>query len=61
MNVTALYCPNCGGSIDFDVTGRDFVFCPYCGQQLHLSDGEKRRFILSMKPMLSVPKMKGVI
>ena len=42
MKVTALYCPNCGGSIDFDVTGRDFIFCPYCGTQLHLAEGEKK-------------------
>ena len=42
MNISALYCPNCGGSIDIDVTGREFIFCPYCGQQLHLSDGDKK-------------------
>ena len=42
MNITAVHCPKCGGAIDFDVTGREFIFCPYCGQQLHLSEGEKK-------------------
>lgn len=32
-------CPDCGGKLDFDLTGREFVFCPYCGTQLHVNNG----------------------
>lgn len=39
MELKAMYCPNCGGAMDIDLTNREFVFCPYCGQQIHIEDG----------------------
>lgn len=38
MELKALYCPNCGAPINFDTTGREYIFCPFCGQQLFLQD-----------------------
>ena len=38
MNLTSMDCPKCGGQITMDMTGRDFVFCPYCGAQVAVTD-----------------------
>ena len=38
MNLSSMNCPKCGGQITMDMTGRDFVFCSYCGAQVAVTD-----------------------
>lgn len=38
MKLQKFDCPYCGGSVDVDMNGRNFVFCSYCGQKLLLDD-----------------------
>ena len=43
MNISAISCPSCGASLDMDLQDREFVFCPYCGQQIAITDENKKR------------------
>ncbi|MBO6206786.1 MAG: hypothetical protein J6O73_07590 [Lachnospiraceae bacterium] len=36
-----LNCPACGAGIDMDLQGRKAVFCPFCGNQFAVDDGER--------------------
>ncbi len=36
-----LNCPSCGAGIDMDIQGRKAIFCPFCGSQFAVDDGEK--------------------
>lgn len=38
MKLRKFDCPYCGGTIDSDIEGRDFLFCSYCGQRIQLDD-----------------------
>lgn len=40
MKMKKISCPYCGGIIDTELKGREFVFCSYCGQQIHIDDGK---------------------
>lgn len=42
MKLQQLKCPSCGAGMDIDVKGRDTVFCPYCGSQFAVDDGETK-------------------
>ena len=41
MKATTMKCPSCGGDLTVDASGREFVFCNYCGEQIYL-DIDKR-------------------
>lgn len=39
MKLSSINCPNCGGTINADVSKSKYIFCTYCGQQLEIDDG----------------------
>ncbi len=41
MKLERIYCTQCGADIDMDIKGRKAVFCPFCGSQFVIDDGEK--------------------
>lgn len=41
MKLKQLRCPSCGAGIDIELRGRDSVFCPYCGSQFAVDDGNR--------------------
>lgn len=41
MRTSAIKCPSCGSILNVDVNGREFVFCNYCGEQIHLDTGNR--------------------
>ncbi len=41
MELKALRCPACDGTIEMDLTGRTTVFCPWCGIQIAVNGDEK--------------------
>lgn len=42
MNLQKLDCPNCGALLNMELTkGSDRIFCPYCGQQFHIDNGNR--------------------
>ena len=36
-----LTCPSCGAGIEMDIQGRKAIFCPFCGSQFAIDDGER--------------------
>ncbi len=39
MNLKALYCPNCGGTVKYDIdSGKKSFFCIHCGSQILIDD-----------------------
>ena len=44
MELIALKCPNCGGSIDFD-RSREFGFCQYCGTKIMIQEEMEKQKI----------------
>lgn len=44
VKLIELKCPSCGSNITVDVSGRDSVFCNYCGKQVALHDENKKTF-----------------
>ena len=42
VSFQGIKCPECGGAITMDITGRNSVFCPYCGNQFSIDDGVTR-------------------
>ena len=39
MNLKALYCPNCGGTVKYDIdSGKKRFFCIHCGSQILIDD-----------------------
>lgn len=41
MTINSLKCPECDGILNMEIEGRKFVFCPYCGNQMELDDGNR--------------------
>jgi hypothetical protein len=41
MKLQELRCPNCNGNINISLDKRDTIYCPYCGQQFLLDDGNR--------------------
>ena len=41
MKLVQLKCPDCGGAITMDITGRETAFCPYCGNQFSVVNPNK--------------------
>ena len=41
MKLTSIRCPSCGGGLRIP-PDRDFIFCTYCGSQIHYDDGVAR-------------------
>ena len=37
QNMRQMKCPNCGAVIDTEVTGRDYIYCEYCGTKMDLT------------------------
>ena len=46
MKVKKFACPYCNAGIEADTSGREFVFCNYCGQKILLDD-EKREVTIN--------------
>lgn len=40
IKLTQLNCPSCGAGIDMDIKGKNSLFCPFCGNQFAIDDGE---------------------
>ena len=38
MTLQSMDCPKCGGKIEMDLTGKKFIFCPFCGEQIAVVD-----------------------
>ncbi len=36
MLMRSIKCPECSGAISVDISGKEFVFCPYCGHQIEI-------------------------
>ena len=41
VKLTSIRCPSCGGGLRIP-PDRDFIFCTYCGSQIHYDDGVAR-------------------
>ena len=41
MRATMMKCPSCGGDLTINASGREFVFCNYCGKQIYLDTGRR--------------------
>lgn len=41
LKATTMKCPSCGGDLTVDSSGRDFIFCNYCGKQIYLDNGKR--------------------
>lgn len=41
MKLHKLSCPNCNGKLNMNIDDKEFIFCPYCGQQFLVDDGKK--------------------
>lgn len=39
MQLTQLKCPSCGAGIEINVQDKKTVFCPFCGNQFLIDDG----------------------
>lgn len=39
MKLSNICCPNCGGTINADVSKQKTIFCTYCGHQLEVDNG----------------------
>ena len=39
MKLTNINCPNCGGTINADISKQKIIFCTYCGQHLEVDNG----------------------
>ncbi|WP_026495400.1 hypothetical protein [Butyrivibrio sp. WCD3002] len=39
--IDKLSCPSCGAGINMDIQGRKTLFCPFCGSQFSVDDGER--------------------
>lgn len=46
LKAVAMKCPSCGGDLTVDASGRDYIFCNYCGKQIYL-DNDKRTINLN--------------
>ena len=41
MKLQKINCPNCSGTLDMKINPKsEFIFCPYCGQQIHIDNGK---------------------
>lgn len=40
IQLQSLKCPSCGAGIDIDIEGRNKIFCPYCGTQIAIDNGD---------------------
>lgn len=38
MKLDKLNCPNCIGRLEIKIEDKDYIFCPYCGQQFLVDD-----------------------
>lgn len=41
MQIDKLECPACGAAINISIEGRKAIFCPYCGSQFSIDDGNR--------------------
>ncbi|SCY47492.1 hypothetical protein SAMN02910370_02720 [Lachnospiraceae bacterium XPB1003] len=41
MRLEQLTCPSCGASIQLDLNGKKMFFCPYCGNQFAVDNGDR--------------------
>ena len=41
MKAITLKCPSCGSDLMVDTSGREYVFCNYCGKQVLLDNGKR--------------------
>ncbi|MCR5685545.1 MAG: hypothetical protein K6G81_09040 [Lachnospiraceae bacterium] len=41
MKLERLCCPACGAGIDMDIKDRKVIFCPFCGSQFLVDDGNR--------------------
>ena len=41
MRLEQLNCPSCGASIQLDLNGKKMFFCPYCGNQFAVDNGDR--------------------
>ncbi len=46
MKLQNLRCPNCTGKLDINIDGKEYIFCPYCGDQFYIG-GEKREYTIN--------------
>ena len=46
MKLQNLRCPNCTGKLDINIDGKDYIFCPYCGDQFYVG-GERLEYTIN--------------